>query len=146
MSQLVFGEEEIIELDVRWLVDVERRWNDDRPLEQTASLTLLAREQAKCMALRGKISHRDNYGRLPGARMHAGGISWQIAGENVAVVTGDDPAMAVFRAWMNSPKHRRNMLSPYYQQTGIGVYKKGDYYYYSQLLAKPAEKQLDQKK
>lgn len=51
-----------------------------------------------------------------GSRMHHSRGSGYA--ENVAV--GQETPAAVMRAWLNSPGHRRNILSPNYRYIGVG--------------------------
>jgi uncharacterized protein YkwD len=54
-------------------------------------------------------------GYLNGAR------SWQV-GENIAWGEGSlGTPSAIVQAWMNSPGHRANILSPSYDEIGVGV-------------------------
>jgi uncharacterized protein YkwD len=51
---------------------------------------------------------------------YIGGGCWH-AGENLAWGTGEDGSVrSIFRAWMASPTHRRNILGAY-EQVGIGL-------------------------
>ena len=50
------------------------------------------------------------------------GVRRWAAGENLAWGRGSYSApAAIVRAWMNSPRHRRNLLSPRFSEVGIGV-------------------------
>jgi len=52
--------------------------------------------------------------------------TWCRLGENV----GMGPSLsAIHSAFMNSPSHRANILSPYYDHIGTGVAKRGNTYY-----------------
>lgn len=52
--------------------------------------------------------------------------TWCRLGENV----GMGPSLlAINNAFMNSPSHRANMLSPYYDHMGTGVAKRGNTYF-----------------
>jgi len=53
------------------------------------------------------------------ARISAVGFDWSMAGENIA--TGFMTPAAVVRAWMGSPDHCRNILSPSYADVGTGI-------------------------
>jgi uncharacterized protein YkwD len=57
-------------------------------------------------------------------RARAVGIShFQLLGENIAYNQGfDDPGAFAVGRWMLSPGHRRNILSPEFQQSAIGVF------------------------
>lgn len=98
----------------------------------------LCRGHSRTMAGAGRIFHGDNPER----------IHCSCAGENVAMMpTGRvtdsrnrisserDVALALHRGWMNSPGHRRNMLDPKFQQVGIGVHRRGNRYYATQLFS-----------
>ena len=56
-----------------------------------------------------------------GAFSHASGMSWaagHAAGQNIAMA----PSAAIaFRAMLNSPPHRRNMLAPGWRFGGVGA-------------------------
>ena len=59
--------------------------------------------------------------RLLGARYIAGSDDY-VVGENIA--WGDAPLStprSIVDAWMNSPGHRANVLSPEYAEIGIGI-------------------------
>jgi uncharacterized protein YkwD len=53
------------------------------------------------------------------ARISAVGFDWSRAGENIA--TGFHTPAAVVRAWMASPGHCQNILSPSFADVGTGV-------------------------
>jgi len=38
------------------------------------------------------------------------------------------------QGWMDSPGHRENILRPEYRETGIGVWRTGNTYYFTQLF------------
>jgi len=46
------------------------------------------------------------------------GISWRAWGENIAA--GQRTPEIVVDAWMNSPGHRANILSPNFSKIGVG--------------------------
>jgi hypothetical protein len=47
-------------------------------------------------------------------------------------------AQGFVRGWMNSPTHRKKILSPEYTHMGVGVYGDGRTYYATQLFGTPA--------
>ena len=64
---------------------------------------------------------RDVVDRLHGSRYLGGRFSW-VVGENLAWGSGRrGTPIEIFRAWMRSPGHRRNMLDPRFREMGIGV-------------------------
>lgn len=98
----------------------------------------LCRDHSRSMARAGQIFHGDNPRRI-----HS---SW--SGENVAEVpmgrvrgfrhrisSERDVALALHRMWINSPGHRANMLNPRFRQVGIGVHRRGNRYYATQLFS-----------
>lgn len=55
----------------------------------------------------------------PGERLSAAGASYSTWGENIAM--GQPTPAAVMAAWMNSPGHRTNILTPGFTHLGVGV-------------------------
>ncbi len=53
--------------------------------------------------------------------MESFGIKYTAAGENIAM--GQRTASEVMNAWMNSPGHRNNILSPSFSEIGVGLAK-----------------------
>ena len=63
--------------------------------------------------------HVDRAGRTPMERIQAAGIPvWAVA-ENIAA--GQPSGAIVFRSWMDSPGHRRNLLNCEYTHHGVGL-------------------------
>jgi uncharacterized protein YkwD len=94
----------------------EQEGPDLSPLEVDPKLTLAAREHALDMAVHGQLSHEGTDGSKPFERVARAGYKYQGTGENLAMgYTEVEPMMD---AWMNSPKHRENILGPF---TQIGV-------------------------
>ncbi|HEX8975743.1 MAG TPA: CAP domain-containing protein [Gemmatimonadales bacterium] len=60
-----------------------------------------------------------SHGASFAGRISAVGFDWQTAGENIA--TGFTTPAAVVRAWMGSPEHCRNILTPNFLDVGVGV-------------------------
>lgn len=85
-----------------------------------------ARRHTHDMVRRGYFGHvsgrgRDVVDRLYGSRYLGGRFSWTV-GENLAWGSGRrGTPIQIFRAWMRSPGHRRNMLDPRFREMGIGV-------------------------
>ncbi|MNO04115.1 Cysteine-rich secretory protein family protein [compost metagenome] len=52
--------------------------------------------------------------------MNAYGIHYTYAGENIA--KGQKDPAEVMAAWMNSPGHKQNILSPNYTKIGVAYY------------------------
>ena len=70
------------------------------------------------MFARGYFAHDTPEGRSPFDRMHEGGVSFQTAGENLALA----PTLQVaHNGLMNSPGHRANILGRDFGRVGIGI-------------------------
>lgn len=89
------------------------------PLRQDDRLRAAARAHSKDMAVRDFCAHVTPDGVTPLDRMLAAGCPTP-GGENVA--TGQENAHVVMQAWMDSPGHRANVLSPFFAIIGVGAY------------------------
>jgi Cysteine-rich secretory protein family len=94
-------------------------------------LSAAARGHAKDMADRNYFEHHS--GRTgfdtPGDRIHQAGSFEQAWAENIAFEQGkpDSSIVATFvTGWMNSPGHFKNIMTPGFTHTGIGVFKSND--------------------
>ncbi|MCX6702494.1 MAG: CAP domain-containing protein [Candidatus Wolfebacteria bacterium] len=87
----------------------------------TENLLLDAAAQAKAddMARKGYFSHVSPDGSEPWYWIKNAGYDYGYAGENLAInfIDSED----VVRAWMDSPKHRENILNNNFKEIGIGV-------------------------
>lgn len=106
------------------LVNKERIANGVQPLVMNETLRTLARAYAKDMFQRGYFSHYNLEGQSPFNRMDADSITYGYAGENLALAPSTELAM---QGLMNSPGHRKNILSPNFTKVGIGVMDGGIY-------------------
>lgn len=88
------------------------------------SLRNVAREHSDDMFKRGYFSHYTPDSLSPFDRMEKFGIKFLFAGENLALAPSTDLAM---QGLMNSPGHRKNILSPNFKKIGIGVINGGIY-------------------
>ncbi|MCA1686224.1 MAG: CAP domain-containing protein [Planctomycetia bacterium] len=86
------------------------------PLAVNERLESAARQHARDMAARRRMSHRGSDGSSPFARMGRAGYTYQSAGENVAY--GQRTLPSLMADWMGSRGHRRNILGKY---TEIGA-------------------------
>ena len=87
-------------------------------------LRALARSHSEDMFRRGYFSHVDPDGKDPFQRMRGSGISFTMAGENLAYAPNVNLA---YNGLINSPGHRANMLNPDFGKVGIGVIDGGIY-------------------
>lgn len=106
------------ELKVVDLVNKQRAYAGLQLLTNNWQLERVARYKAADMANKGYFSHTSPTYGSPFTMMQNFGISFSAAGENIAIgqMTPED----VMNAWMNSPGHRANILSPSYTVIGVG--------------------------
>lgn len=88
-------------------------------LQVDPRLMRAAQEKARDMAERGYFSHQDPNGTEPWHWLIDSGYEYAYAGENLAFRFEDSEE--VQKAWLASESHRANLLSPHYQDIGIGV-------------------------
>lgn len=88
-------------------------------LEYNATLERAAQAKADDMAARKYFSHTTPDGKTPWTFFEAAGYAYQSAGENLAVHFADVEPLQ--DAWMNSPGHRANIMSPKYTEMGVGI-------------------------
>ena len=101
------------------IVNQERSTAGLAPLAHSAPLAASARDYAALMIQLGFFGHQCPRGSTFVQRNEAAGYSgWVFLGENLAGGQ-PDPRSAV-AAWMNSPGHRANILSPDARELGIG--------------------------
>jgi len=114
------------------LVNQQRVNNGLKPLGYDSRLDHTARSQADWQAQHGEMTHTGTRGSDPATRISWAGINWQSVGENVAY--GYDSEESCMNAWMNSPGHRENILSPDYTHVGngCGYSNNGGTSYYAQ--------------
>jgi len=97
-----------------------------RPLEWDAALAAAALNHCVRVASEGPLSHQ--YAGEPDLSERAGqaGAHFSLIEENIAV--GPQPG-TIHQAWMNSPGHRENLLSPEVDRVGIAVLARGNQLY-----------------
>lgn len=107
-------------------VNSVRRRHGVPPLRLDNRLVAAAREHSMDMARYKRMSHTGSKGSSPSDRARRKGYP-SGAGENVAA--GQPSVRAVMKSWMNSPGHRRNILSRKYKAFGSGSCKSGIWYW-----------------
>lgn len=113
------GEQEIFRL-----VNEERAKNGIKPLVWEETRAEVGRLHSGDMFARGYFSHYSPEGKDVGDRLEEGGITYTIAGENLALAPDIRRAHT---GLINSPGHRRNILDPAFRRIGIGVIDGGVY-------------------
>lgn len=105
--------------DLLTLINQTRQEKSLSPLVLNNRLTGAATQKANDMIANDYFQHISPAGVTPWYWIKQAGYNFEYAGENLAMdffETND-----VFRAWMNSPSHRDNILNPNYQEIGIAV-------------------------
>lgn len=114
------------EQEVVTLVNAERAKYGLSALTLDAALCGYARLKSQDMHDQGYFSHASPSYGSPFDMMRSFGISYQYAGENIAM--GYSSPAAVVNAWMNSEGHRANILSANYTSIGVGYVADGGYW------------------
>lgn len=101
-----------------YLINRERLDHDLPTLSLDVNLCRIAKDHALDMASRGYFDHVTPEGVGPEDRLKRAGIEYSYYAENCALNRSIHEAHT---ALMKSPGHRKNILSPDYQDVGIGV-------------------------
>jgi uncharacterized YkwD family protein len=113
-----------LEQQVIDLVNKQRAANGLGMLKSNWELCRVARYKSQDMINKGYFSHTSPTYGSPFNMMENFGIRFSAAGENIAY--GQRTPQEVMNSWMNSHGHRANILSPSYNQIGVGVAKKSN--------------------
>ena len=137
-----------IEQEVHREINERREARGLRPVEYDEQLQIIARSHSRDMAERKYFSHDSPEGkdleyrynehgyscRVPtGSGTYAGGgenIAYTYSNERIQLDSGGtayysnetEIAEGLVNQWMNSTSHRENILRPYWQNEGIGIY------------------------
>jgi len=95
------------------------------PLHTSALLTTAATQHSREMAIRGYFDHDSPHGPTFAARLRhyyppRHGRRW-CAGENIFWSSGTATPQQALAAYMKSPEHRANILSPDWTEIGVGT-------------------------
>ncbi|MGI6643558.1 MAG: CAP domain-containing protein [Bacillota bacterium] len=114
------------------LVNEERAKAGLKPLAVDMRLVELARKKSQDMIDKGYFSHNSPTYGSPFDMMKAAGISYRMAGENLA---GAPSLQSAHKGLMESEGHRRNILNPAFDHIGIGIIQGGPYgYMFTQMF------------
>ncbi|MDT7605187.1 MAG: hypothetical protein QOF61_3184 [Acidobacteriota bacterium] len=110
------------------LINRERASRGEEPLLWDGELARMARQHSANMARDNVLSHTDQTGRDTAARAAACGVcGWRALAENIAYNQGfDDPVAFAVERWMQSAKHRDNILRAGFTHAGLGIAKSAD--------------------
>ena len=118
-STLTASEQEMLKL-----LNDSRVQNKLSPLIVDMGLTNVARIKAQDMIDNNYFSHNSPKYGDPFDMMKSFGVKYLQAGENIA---GNQSVQNAQNALMNSPGHRKNILSPDFTHIGLGIQKGGPY-------------------
>lgn len=99
--------------------NAQRLQNNLPALKYNSILSQSATLKAQDMFANNYWAHNSPQGKVPWDFFKQAGYDYSVAGENLAKDFYDTDNLT--RAWMNSPTHRDNILSPKYQDIGIAV-------------------------
>lgn len=105
--------------DLLKFTNMQRQINGLAPLKMNDELSHAAELKAHDMFAKDYWAHVSPDGTTPWVFIKDSGYSYLYAGENLA--RGYDTSAAVVDAWMHSPSHRDNLLSPHYTDIGFAV-------------------------
>ena len=106
------------------LVNADRAKAGLAPLTMDENIREAARAHSIDMAKNGYFSHYDLSGKSPADRMNDSHVNFTMAGENIALAPTVELGEIGF---MNSQKHRDNILTPEFTRVGIGIIDTGSY-------------------
>jgi len=101
------------------LINEQRVAQKLAPLAVNPKLNEAANLKAQDMLEKGYFDHVSPSGVSPWHWFSEAGYTFVRAGENLAMHLTD--TKGVFDAWMASPSHRANMMSPYFKDIGVAV-------------------------
>jgi uncharacterized protein YkwD len=126
----------VLEDGVYAAINATRAEQNRVTLERLPALDAVAREHSADMATRHYLSHDTPEGLNPVDRIQRGGVEGMtLAGENVGLTNRSNPNREIVDGWVASPVHRRNLLHPAFNATGVGVARAADgTLYYTQVF------------
>ncbi len=101
------------------MTNQKRQENGLPPLSMDTSLAQAAQKKADDMFAKNYWAHIAPDGTTPWYFIRSSGYEYVYAGENLA--RGYTTSSDVISAWMASPSHRENMLSPNYKEIGFAI-------------------------
>jgi uncharacterized protein YkwD len=110
-------------------VNAERTRRGLKPLKFSPRLAVVARGHSYDMAIRHYRAHNSPEGSTPADRIRGVGVEFGAVAENIYV---DDYhkleslGERTLKGWLDSPEHRANLLSPDFEETGIGIARSND--------------------
>lgn len=135
------GEREILNA-----VNAARTKHGLPPFHWDAALAAAAQAHADLMTKEKTLSHQYPGEPSPAARAALHGARFSIIAENIAM---DISPSHIVKQWLHSAPHRKAILNPKLNATGIGLAKRGNYYFgvedFSDAVAALTRTQVEQK-
>lgn len=108
------------------------------PLEPNEDLSRIARGFSFRMNRFGFFGHFDYAGNGVADRLRAADIRFALVAENIAKnINFSDPVETAVDGWMKSDDHRVNILAAEFLETGVGIWKDGNIYHFTQVFLNP---------
>lgn len=108
-----------LEAEVLAHLNAQRKAHGLTPFKLAAKLDKAAQGHACDNAQRRSISHDSSDGGTLKTRLRRAGYNYRAAAENTG--RGFGTGERAVQWWMNSPKHRENILFPRVKEVGIGI-------------------------
>lgn len=108
------------------LTNRERSRRGLSTLKVSKSLSGVARQKSEDMQEKNYFSHTSPTYGSPFNMMREFNVSFESAGENIA--RGQQSPKQVVDAWMNSKKHRKNIMDESFTHIGVGYTSDGNYW------------------
>lgn len=110
---------QISDIELLNITNYERQQNGLAPLSLDKQLTIAASNKGQHMFEHDYWAHFAPDGTSPWQFIKAAGYDYSYAGENLA--RGFTTSVDAMNAWMKSPTHRANILSPLYKDVGFAI-------------------------
>lgn len=110
---------QVSDIELLNLTNYERQQNGLAPLSLDKQLSIAAANKGQHMFQHDYWAHFAPDGTSPWQFIKAAGYDYSYAGENLA--RGFTTSVDAMNAWMKSPTHRANILSPLYKDVGFAV-------------------------
>jgi uncharacterized protein YkwD len=124
-----------MEREVQRQINTIRQQQGLRTLRDNPRLAAVARDYSRRMAAQNFFAHVSPQGDTLSDRVKAAKIFYLVVGENLFTSTNiPQPTNAAVEGWMQSPGHRENILRSEFRETGVGVWRRGNTYYFTQLF------------
>jgi uncharacterized protein YkwD len=129
----------VVEAQSAALVNDGRTARSTAPLVFDPVLSAVARAHSEAMRDHAFLAHEGPGGDSLRSRLHAAGVRFRSAGENLAQVqASSDPAGKAHGQLMNSPGHLDNLLNERFEVFGVGVAREGGTYWITQIFIDPS--------